>query len=99
MARLLDRDAFKIMYSQYKIHPLYLFHRRSTVPTAGHSFYRSVKRVAGLPVSRILPGHHALSAPLDLLERIEAAFRSILEHNKLYIGAGVFPFGDFQIHL
>ncbi|HWS28889.1 MAG TPA: MBL fold metallo-hydrolase [Clostridia bacterium] len=63
------------------------------------AFYRSVSRVAALPVSRILPGHHALSVPQDLPKRIQNAFRSISGQNKLYTGAGVFAFGDFQIHL
>lgn len=63
------------------------------------AFARSAARVAKLSVLRILPAHHALNVPLDLLERVDAAFCELAAKNTLHHGAGRFPFGDFQIHL
>ncbi|MEN6472199.1 MAG: MBL fold metallo-hydrolase [Clostridiaceae bacterium] len=69
-------------------------------PTTGPAaFARSVARVAALPVSRILPGHHALDVPTDLPKRVDAAFSTLAERGLLYHGAGVFEFGDFGVRL
>lgn len=62
-------------------------------------FCRSVKRVKTLDVGRILPGHHQLAVPADTIERVAGAFDEIEKSGKLVQGAGLFPFGDFQIHL
>ena len=63
------------------------------------TFARSAARVAKLPVSRILPAHHALDVPTDLLARVDAAFCELAAKNALHHGAGSFSFGDFQIRL
>lgn len=62
-------------------------------------FWRSVQRVQRLHPRRILPGHHRLSVPMDLLPRIEAAFARLSEQGRLAHGAGVLDCGDFQIHI
>jgi len=62
-------------------------------------FYRSVQKLRGLKIDRILPGHHSLSVQVDLISRIENAFRKLEASGNLRQGAGFFAFGDFQIHL
>lgn len=62
-------------------------------------FRQSVARAAGLGPRRIWPGHHRLELPCDLLERICAAFDRLEARGRLFQGAGVFDFGDFQLHL
>jgi len=62
-------------------------------------FYRSVKRVETLDVDRILPAHHRLAVPTDIIERIAGAFDEIEKSGNLVQGAGLFHFGDFQIHI
>lgn len=63
------------------------------------AFARSAARVAKLLVSRILPAHHALDVPTDLLAHVDAAFCELAAKNALHHGAGRFSFGDFQIRL
>ena len=63
------------------------------------AFARSAARVAKLPVSRILPAHHALDVPTELLARVDAAFCELAAKSALHHGAGGFSFGDFQIRL
>ncbi len=62
-------------------------------------FWRSVKRIQSLELSRILPGHHQLSVPTDIVSRIEGAFHGLADKGKLRRGSGVFAFDDFQIHI
>lgn len=62
-------------------------------------FYRSVMKVNALDVSRILPGHHRLAVPADLVGRVKEAFDRIARRGKLVRGAGRFDFGAFQIHI
>lgn len=67
--------------------------------TDPEAFFRSVQRVRTLEVKRVLPGHHALSLPADLIDRTAEAFRSLRDRGMLRQGLGVFDFGDFQIHI
>ena len=62
-------------------------------------FYRSVKRVRGYEIAKILPGHHQLHIPLSLLDEIEAGFAQIERSGQLRQGNGLFEFGDFQIQI
>lgn len=62
-------------------------------------FWRSIQRIDALPIRRILPGHHRLSVPVDIVGRIERAFHRLSDEGKLAQGSGVFDFGDFQIHI
>lgn len=62
-------------------------------------FWRSVRRVRGLPVRHVWPGHHRLHVRVSLLEEIDGAFESLDRSGKLKQGSGLFDFGDFQIHL
>lgn len=63
------------------------------------TFRDSVRRVAKLPLRKILPGHHSLRVPLDLPERVSEAFAEIETRGRLRQGGGLFTFQDFQIHL
>lgn len=67
--------------------------------TDPQQFWQSIRRVEALPVRRILPGHHRLSVPVDIVGRIERAFHSLSDQGKLAQGSGVFDFGDFQIRI
>ena len=69
-------------------------------PTTDPQLFRqSVKRLQPLEIDRILPAHHQLTVPVDLLARVGRAFDSLEETGQLRQGNGVFDFGDFQIHL
>lgn len=68
----------------------------STDPAA---FARSVRRVAELPLKRILPGHHTLAIEPELVLRVEAAFSDLETRGALHHGSGRFDFGGFQIQL
>lgn len=67
--------------------------------TDPRQFFRSVQKVADLPVKNLYPGHHKLDIPASLLGRVEEAFRSIDAKGQLRQGQGVFRFDGFQIHI
>ena len=67
--------------------------------TDPQQFFQSVKRVRKLDAERILPGHHQLNVPADLIDRIEKGFCELAVSGKLEQGTGIFDFGDFQIHI
>lgn len=62
-------------------------------------FWQSVRKIQALDIGRILPGHHALSISVDMIGRIEKAFRDLAEAGKLKQGNGLFHYADFQIHI
>ena len=62
-------------------------------------FFQSVRKIQNLSIERILPGHHQLSIPVDLIDRINNGFSKLSDEGKLKQGSGVFDFGDFQIHI
>ena len=62
-------------------------------------FYESVKKISGLSVSRILPGHHSMDVSPAMAGQVLRAFRELSEAGKLKQGSGVFDFGEFQIHI
>lgn len=62
-------------------------------------FFQSVRKIQNLSIERILSGHHQLSIPVDLIDRIENGFSKLSDEGKLKQGNGVFDFGDFQIHI
>lgn len=62
-------------------------------------FARSVARVAALRVRRLCPGHHSLEVTPSLIRRTADAFASLAREGKLYQGAGMFDFGEVQLHL
>ncbi len=62
-------------------------------------FWQSVRTMQDLEIARIFPGHHELSVPVNIVGRIEKAFRELSQERKLRQGGGVFQYGDFQIHI
>lgn len=62
-------------------------------------FWESVRKIQKLKMNRILPGHHQLHMSVDIVDRIELAFRSLSEKGKLKQGNGRFNYGEFQIHI
>lgn len=62
-------------------------------------FWQSIQRVQTLAIRHIWPGHHQLMVPVNIIGRIEQAFRALAVRGKLEQGSGVFSFGDFQIHI
>lgn len=62
-------------------------------------FWESVRKIQNLSINRILPGHHQLSIPVDIIDKIENGFSQLSDEGKLIQGNGVFDFGDFQIHI
>lgn len=69
-------------------------------PTTDPVLFRSsVERLRGVPVRRLLPGHHSLALPVSLVDRVAEAFDSLARRGALRQGAGLFSFDGFQIHL
>lgn len=68
----------------------------STDPIA---FMQSIKKVKRLNIKKILPAHHQLNIPVDLIDEIDNAFKSLYSQNKLAHGSGIFDFGNFHIHI
>lgn len=62
-------------------------------------FARSVRKVRGLRVRRVLPGHHSLNVAPELIDRVAAAFDEIESQGRLRWGEGILSYGDFQIHV
>ena len=62
-------------------------------------FWESVKKIKSLDIRRILPGHHQLSVPVDIIDRVEHAFQNLSSEKKLKHGSGLHDYGDFQIHI
>ena len=62
-------------------------------------FMESVKKVKALPLKKILPGHHRLNIPVQLVHEIDRGFSEIFSSGKLSQGSGIFEFADFQIHI
>lgn len=62
-------------------------------------FHQSVQKIRTLDFDRLLPGHHQLTVSPDLAQRIDRAFTSLKDSGQLRRGAGIWSFGDFQIHL
>ena len=75
--------------------PLYAYYP-STDP---YQFWQSVRKIEGLPVARILPGHNTLDLSTDIIGRIETAFAELYRENGLVQGSGLFDYPDFQIHI
>ncbi len=62
-------------------------------------FYESIKKILSYPINRILPGHHTLNIKCSLINQIADGFSQLEASSKLYQGAGLFDFGEFQIHI
>ncbi len=62
-------------------------------------FMQSVQVVQLLPINKILPAHHALDIPVDIINKIVMGFEELSNGGKLQQGNGLFDFGDFQIHI
>ena len=62
-------------------------------------FWQSVKKIQHLDVERVLPAHHQLSIPVNIINSIEKAFSQLAVEGRLEQGNGIFDFADFQIHI
>lgn len=58
-----------------------------------------MRKIQHLDIGRVLPGHHQLDIPVDIIGRIENGFSKLLDEDNLKQGSGVFDFGDFKIHI
>lgn len=67
--------------------------------TDPQKFLQSIQKVQSFDIKRILPGHHQLCIPVDIINRIEKGLRQLKDEGNLCQGKGVFAFGDFQIHI
>lgn len=74
---------------------LYAFYP-STDPV---QFAASIKRLQSLSVSRLLPAHHALQIPTNLLSFADHAFDTLKVQGKLYQSSGIHDFGEIKIHI
>lgn len=62
-------------------------------------FAQSIGKINELNICRILPGHHNLNVPVQMISKIEKAFLNLDNDGNLEQGKGIFEFGEFQIHL
>ena len=67
--------------------------------TDPEAFLQSVKKIQVLEIKKILPAHHQLNIPVNIINRIETGFSKLADEGKLKHGGGIFDFGDFQIHI
>ena len=63
------------------------------------AFSRSVHRMQALKVKKVLPAHHRLDIPVDIIDGIAEAFDSLEGSGRLKQGSGLFDFGEFQIYI
>lgn len=68
----------------------------STDPAA---YLKSVRRIAALAVSKVLPAHHSLNTPDSILTDMEQAFLELNAAGKLRHGSGTHNYGYFSIRL
>ena len=60
-------------------------------------FLQSIRKTQSLDINRILPAHHKISVPIDIIDRIENAFTKLddeenLQQGKAYLILGTFRF-------
>lgn len=67
--------------------------------TDPYLFMRSVEKIRNLDIAKILPAHHQLNISVVMVDDVASAFNKLYEENNLKHGAGIFDFGDFQIHI
>lgn len=67
--------------------------------TDPEAFLQSVKKIQVLEIKKILPAHHQLNIPVNIINRIETGFSKLADEGKLKHSGGIFDFGDFQIHI
>lgn len=67
--------------------------------TDPQKFWKSVRKIQSLEIGRILPGHHHLSIPVTMIDKIETAFHNLSNEGKLKQGNGIFNYEGFQIHI
>lgn len=67
--------------------------------TDPQQFFQSIKKIQTLEITRILPGHHQLHIPIEIIERIEKGFIKLSDEVGLKQGNGIFHFENFQIHI
>ena len=67
--------------------------------TNPQEFWKSVRKIQSLEIRRILPGHHHLSIPVTIIDKIETAFHNLSNEGKLKQGHGIFSYEGFQIHI
>lgn len=67
--------------------------------TNPQEFWKSVRKIQSLKISLILPGHHNLSIPVTIIDKIETAFHNLSNEGKLKQGNGIFSYEGFQIHI
>lgn len=62
-------------------------------------FYQSVKKIESLDIVKVLPGHHKLNIPVNIIGNIALAFEQLAVEGNLKQGSGIFGFDNFQIHI
>ena len=62
-------------------------------------FFQSVQKIKALDIRWVLPAHHKLNIPVDIIDRIENAFSELERSGQLKQRNGIYDFEDFQIHI
>ena len=67
--------------------------------TNPRQFLQSVRKIKRLDIIKVLPAHHQLNIPVNIIDRIESAFSGLERNGQLKQGNGIYDFEDFQIHI
>ena len=62
-------------------------------------FYRSVKSLTDLDITRVFPGHHDMDIHVSLIDEIRTDFSQLEKNGQLKQGNGLFDFGEIRIHI
>jgi glyoxylase-like metal-dependent hydrolase (beta-lactamase superfamily II) len=67
--------------------------------TNPYEFMKSVRQVKQLRIQKILPAHHQLHIPVELIHEIDKGFTELYEAENLKQGSGIFHFINYNIHI
>lgn len=62
-------------------------------------FLQSIRCIQTYQIDHIFPGHHQLYIATSLIDNIEIELSKLKAKGILKHGAGIFDFGEYQIHL
>lgn len=69
-------------------------------PTTDPSAYlSSLEKISTIPVTRVFPGHHALTIQPELITRMRDALFALDQSGKLHHGSGTYSYGDWSLSL
>lgn len=63
-------------------------------------YQKSIERISQINnLNKVLPGHHDLNVPINMIQKVKVAFDTIEKNNLLKHGSGTFSYPQFKIKL